>query len=55
MDRSTIDYYEENAEKLAESCETADIKVVHGLLLRFLPERESVLEIGCGSLTTLYT
>ena len=49
MDESTIDFYNENAEKLADSYETADMKVVHGLLLRFLPERESVLKIGCGS------
>jgi len=49
MDRSTIHYYDENAEKLSELYETADMSIVHSLLLRFLPEKVSVLEIGCGS------
>ena len=49
MDRQTLDYYNENAEKLAELYETADMSAVHSLLLPFLPEKVSVLEIGCGS------
>ena len=49
MDRSTIDYYNENAGKLAELYETADMSEVHSVLVRFLPEKVSVLEIGCGS------
>ena len=49
MDRQTLDYYNENAEKLAELYETADMSELHSLLLRFLPQRASVMEIGCGS------
>jgi 2-polyprenyl-3-methyl-5-hydroxy-6-metoxy-1,4-benzoquinol methylase len=49
MHGSTLDYYNENAEKLAELYETADMSEVHSLLLRFLPQRASVMEIGCGS------
>jgi len=49
MDQSTIDYYNENAEKLAALYETAEMSIFHSLLLRFLPEKASVLEIGCGS------
>lgn len=49
MDQSTIDYYDENSEKLAALYEEADMSIVHSLLLRFLPEKVSVLEIGCGS------
>jgi 2-polyprenyl-3-methyl-5-hydroxy-6-metoxy-1,4-benzoquinol methylase len=49
MDRSTIRYYNKNSEKLAELYEAADMSAIHGLLLRFLPEKVSVLEIGCGS------
>jgi hypothetical protein len=49
MDRSTIYYYNKNAEKLAELYETADISVIHTLLLRFLSEKARILEIGCGS------
>ncbi|MGC8660427.1 MAG: class I SAM-dependent methyltransferase [Desulfomonilaceae bacterium] len=49
MDRSTIRYYDENSEKLAALYEQADMSIAHGLLVRFLPENASVLEIGCGS------
>jgi hypothetical protein len=49
MDRSTIHFYNENAEKLSEFRETADMSIVHSLRLRFLPEKVSFLEIGCGS------
>ena len=49
MDRSTIDYYNKNAEKLAELHETADMSEMHALLGRFLSEKARILEIGCGS------
>lgn len=49
MDRSAMDYYNQNAEKLAEFYEMADMSAIHSLLVRFLPEKVSVLEIGCGS------
>jgi SAM-dependent methyltransferase len=49
VNQSTIDYYNQNADKLAELYETADMSSVHRLLVRFLREKGSVLEIGCGS------
>ena len=49
MDRATINYYNENSEILAELYETANMSAIHGLLLRFLPEKARILEIGCGS------
>jgi hypothetical protein len=48
MDRSTIYYYNKNADKLAELYETADMSEIHALLVRFLSEKASLLEIGCG-------
>ena len=49
MDRQTLDYYNENAEKLTELYKTADISEIHALLVRFLSEKARILEIGCGS------
>ncbi len=49
MDRSTIHYYNKNADKLAELYETADMSEIHALLVRFLSEKARILEIGCGS------
>ena len=49
MDRSTIHYYNKNADKLAELYETADMSEIHALLVRFLSEKGRILEIGCGS------
>jgi hypothetical protein len=49
MDRSTIHYYNKNADKLAELYETADMSAIHALLVRFLSEKARILEIGCGS------
>ena len=49
MDRSTIDYYNEYSEKLAELYEAADMSTVHSLLTRFLSENATVLEIEYGS------
>jgi 2-polyprenyl-3-methyl-5-hydroxy-6-metoxy-1,4-benzoquinol methylase len=49
MDQPTIDYYNENAEKLSELYETADMLNIHSLMLRFIPEKARILEIGCGS------
>ena len=49
MDRSTIHYYNKNADTLAELYETADMSEIHALLVRFLSEKARILEIGCGS------
>ena len=49
MDRSTIHYYNRNADKLAELYETADMSEIHALLVRVLSEKARILEIGCGS------
>ncbi len=49
MDRSTIDFYNENADKLAELYEIADMSEIHALLVRFLSAKARILEIGCGS------
>jgi 2-polyprenyl-3-methyl-5-hydroxy-6-metoxy-1,4-benzoquinol methylase len=49
MDRSTIDFYNENADKLADLYETADMSEIHALLVRFLSAKARILEIGCGS------
>ena len=49
MDRSTIYFYNKNADTLAELYETADMSEIHALLVRFLSEKARILEIGCGS------
>jgi hypothetical protein len=49
MDRSTIHYYNKNADKLAELYETADMSEINALLVRFLSAKASILEIVCGS------
>ena len=49
MDQSTIRLYDENSGKLAALNEKADMSIAHNLLVGFLPENASVLEIGCSS------
>ena len=49
MDQSTLQYYEENAELLANRYNSADLSALHNILQRWLPPQGGVLEIGCGS------
>ncbi|MFA6223840.1 MAG: hypothetical protein WC647_16160 [Desulfomonilaceae bacterium] len=49
MDRSTIHYYNKNADKLAELYKTADMSEINALLVRFLSEKARIMDIGCGS------
>jgi SAM-dependent methyltransferase len=49
MDSHTIGYYQENAASLTEHYESADMSDIHTQLLKHLPEKGSILEIGCGS------
>ncbi|HPQ38450.1 MAG TPA: methyltransferase domain-containing protein [Synergistaceae bacterium] len=49
MDGNTLQYYEENAEHLAERYNSADLSALHHFLRRWLPPRGKVLEIGCGT------
>jgi len=49
MDTETKQVYDNHAKKLAEQYESADMKELNNLLLRYLPEGGELLEIGCGS------
>ena len=49
MDSVTVDSYNTQASAYADRYEAADMSALHRLLLRHLPERCRVLEIGCGS------
>jgi len=49
MDPSTIHHYDVNAAEFVTRYESADMSIVHRILLRHLPEKGRVLEIGCGS------
>ena len=49
MDSVTLDCYNTQAATYADRYEAADMSALHRLLLRHLPERCRVLEIGCGS------
>jgi cyclopropane fatty-acyl-phospholipid synthase-like methyltransferase len=49
MDSHTTGYYQENAASLTEHYESADMSDIHTQLLKHLPEKGSILEIGCGS------
>lgn len=49
MDRSTFQYYQSNAGKLAHCYETADVKELHKRLLEIFSSGSKLLEIGCGS------
>jgi hypothetical protein len=49
MDDRTIGYYQENADSLTEHYESADMSNIHTQLLKHLPEKGKILEIGCGS------
>lgn len=49
MHNSTIKYYEENAEQLAQRYANADVSDLRNLLAKWLPDQGRVLEIGCGT------
>ena len=49
MDTVTVDCYNTQASTYADRYEAADMSALHQLLLRYLPPRCRVLEIGCGS------
>jgi SAM-dependent methyltransferase len=49
MDTVTVDCYNTQASTYADRYEAADMSAMHQLLLRYLPPRCRVLEIGCGS------
>ena len=49
MDSVTLDCYNTQAATYAARYEAADLSSLHRLLLRHLPERCRVLELGCGS------
>jgi SAM-dependent methyltransferase len=49
MDPVTVNCYEKQAEGYAAMYDGADMGALHRLLLRYLPEKGRVLEIGCGS------
>lgn len=45
----TVSCYEKQAEGYAAMYDGADMGMLHRLLVRYLPEKGRVLEIGCGS------
>ena len=58
MDSGTLTAYNIQAAKLTESYESANLSAIHALLLRHLPEPQtltpdlsspSILDLGCGS------
>lgn len=44
-----MDYYENNAKKLSQRYESADVSEIQSLLLKSFVKNSSLLEIGCGS------
>lgn len=49
MDSVTVDCYNTQAATYAARYEAADMSTLHRLLLRHLPDRCRILELGCGS------
>ncbi|NDY71244.1 methyltransferase [Desulfobacter hydrogenophilus] len=49
MDHSTLDYYNQNALKVAERYESADVTQLHDFLSSSLKPGGRLLELGCGS------
>ncbi|MCK9303791.1 MAG: methyltransferase domain-containing protein [Bacteroidales bacterium] len=49
MDEITVNVYDTNADKFAAQYASADMAVVHRLLLWYLPPSARILEIGCGT------
>ncbi len=49
MDKTTVEYYDQNAVDLAKMYELADVSHTLHLLIRHLPQSGTILDIGCGS------
>lgn len=49
MDRSTLNYYSQNALKVAQRYESADVRQLHDFLSSSLKPGGKLLELGCGS------
>ena len=45
----TIDYYNENAKKFFDGTVSVDFKHIQDMFLEILPEKERILDFGCGS------
>ena len=49
MHEPTIQYYDKNAKPLSAQYEEANVNDLHAMLERWLPDRGTVLEVGCGT------
>ena len=49
MDKSTVDFYDRHAARIAQRYDLAQVDSLHTLLRRWIPSGSQVLEIGCGS------
>ncbi len=49
MDKKTVSYYENHAERLIRTYEEIDASSLHSMLLAWLPAQGRLLDIGCGS------
>ena len=45
----TVDYYNENITKLVDKYDSADMSQLHQLLLKYIPDNSTILDIGFGS------
>lgn len=45
----TVDFYEQNAAKLIDRYNAADMTLLHKLLLEYIPPKSAVFDIGFGS------
>ena len=46
---STVDYYNQNAEKFYQTTVDADMSDVQDRFLQYLPQGALILDAGCGS------
>ena len=49
MHKPTVHYHDTNAELLSARYREAHVADLHTVLERWLPERSTVLEVGCGA------
>ena len=47
--KKTLTYYKNNAKSLSQRYESANIAIIHSLLLSTFTSKAHILEIGCGS------
>jgi len=45
----TVDYYNTNASKLVDRYDNADMSLLHKLLLKYIPQKSTIFDIGFGS------